>query len=68
MWDVVFTRVPAPGEDERDAFVHRMDHYVLGPAPYGKNIVPDETRDQITTRWKGYLEKYGYGASGAGDR
>ena len=41
MWDVVFSRVPAAGEDEQDAFVHRMDHYILGPAPYGKNIVPD---------------------------
>jgi hypothetical protein len=41
MWDVVFTRVPSPDEDEQDAFVHRMDHYILGPAPYGKNIVPD---------------------------
>lgn len=41
MWDVVFTRVPSPDDDEQDAFVHRMDHYVLGPAPYGKNIVPD---------------------------
>jgi hypothetical protein len=41
MWNVVFSRVPEPGEDEQDAFVHRMDHYILGPAPYGRNIVPD---------------------------
>jgi len=41
MWDVVFTRVPESGDDELGAFVHRMDHYILGPAPYGMNIIPD---------------------------
>jgi hypothetical protein len=41
MWNVVFTRVPQSGDEEPGAFVHRMDHYILGPAPYGMNIIPD---------------------------
>jgi len=41
MWDVVYTRLPARGQTEDDSFVWSMDHYLLGPAPYGMDIVPD---------------------------
>jgi len=40
--DVVYTRVPEDGKEEGDAFVHELEHYTLGPAPYGVNIVPDQ--------------------------
>jgi hypothetical protein len=39
---VVYTRVPRDGEEVDGAFVHELDHYVLGPAPYGVDIVPDQ--------------------------
>jgi hypothetical protein len=39
--DLVFVRVPTPAEPERTARIHRLEHYVLGPAPYGMEIVPD---------------------------
>jgi hypothetical protein len=40
MWNVVYTRVPKPGETV-EGFLWSEDHYVLGPAPYGKDIIPD---------------------------
>ncbi len=42
MWDVVFLRVPDDPEAAR-AGVHRLDYHVLGPAPYGADIVADGT-------------------------
>ena len=40
LFDVVYTRVPTP-DQTTEAFIHEMPHYVLGPAPYGRNIVDD---------------------------
>jgi len=41
MWDVVYTRLPETDSADDDAVVHSLDHYILGPAPYGIDIVPD---------------------------
>ncbi|MCP3906374.1 MAG: hypothetical protein GY715_22365 [Planctomycetes bacterium] len=41
---VVYTRVPAGGDgaaDDDEAFVHDLERHVLGPAPYGVDIIPD---------------------------
>lgn len=40
MRDVVFTTIPGP--DQEEASLQRLDHYVLGPLAYGKDIVPDK--------------------------
>ena len=47
MWDVVFARVPYTKRTEQseEHFVHQMEHYVLGPAPWGDEIVPDSGDD-----------------------
>ncbi|MBT8486296.1 MAG: hypothetical protein HKO59_10175 [Phycisphaerales bacterium] len=39
--EVVYTRIPETPDEDGDAFVHRMDRYVLGPAPYSIDIVTD---------------------------
>ena len=42
--NVVYTRVPSERETEasdEDAFVHSMEHYILGPVPYGVDIIHD---------------------------
>jgi hypothetical protein len=41
--DVVYTRVPIEdGENpSRDQYLLELEHYVLGPAPYGVDIVTD---------------------------
>ena len=41
MWDVVYTRVPDPKEENQDAYTYTLEHYVLGPAPYRFDIVAD---------------------------
>jgi hypothetical protein len=41
MWNVVYTRVPEPREENQKAFTHALEHYVLGPAPYKFDIVAD---------------------------
>ena len=54
--EVVYTRLPDPRDTEQESFVHTLDHYTLGPAPYGMNIVadggsersqPDRTPDEL---------------------
>jgi hypothetical protein len=55
LWEVSFTRVPDDEEipkDEAPSFVHTMDHYIIGPAPYGADIIPDaaSARDLIPPR------------------
>lgn len=41
MRDVVFVRVPRLREEGREAAIHHLDRYTLGPAPYNVDIVPD---------------------------
>ncbi|UCD76468.1 MAG: hypothetical protein JSV91_05995 [Phycisphaerales bacterium] len=43
MWNVVFARAPYTMRNQQSAdhFLHRMDHYVLGPAPWEGDIIPD---------------------------
>lgn len=43
MWGVVYTRAPYTRRNEKsqDHFLHEMDHFVLGPASLGIDIVPD---------------------------
>ena len=40
LWDVVYTRVPGEGDQDasRDQYLLELEHYVLGPAPYGVDI------------------------------
>jgi hypothetical protein len=40
LFDVVYTRVPDPDEDT-EALIHEMPHYVLGPVSYGRDIIDD---------------------------
>lgn len=42
MWDVVFLRVP-DGEEAPPAGLNTLAYHVLGPAPYGADIVADGT-------------------------
>jgi hypothetical protein len=46
--DVAFTRVPEPDEEVADHYVLALDHHVLGPAPYGINIIGES--DKATRR------------------
>jgi hypothetical protein len=41
--DVVYMRIPDEGKPEEgvESFMHHLDHYRLGPAPYGADIVLD---------------------------
>jgi hypothetical protein len=39
--DVVFTRVPDAEANGPDHHLLRLEHHVLGPVPYGADIVPD---------------------------
>ncbi len=41
MWNVVYTRVPLPNEATDESYVWNLDRYVLGPAPYGMDIIAD---------------------------
>jgi hypothetical protein len=41
MWNVVYTVAPDAANAETESYVYRKDHYLLGPAPYGVDIVPD---------------------------
>lgn len=41
MWDVVFTRTPDGRKPDGDSYVHRLDYHLVGPAPYGADIVRD---------------------------
>jgi len=43
MWDVVFARMPDSSDPNAEHTLQHMDRYVLGPLPYPKDIVPDET-------------------------
>ena len=40
MWDVVV--VQAPGNEDAEGALIDMDRYILGPIPYGIDIVPDK--------------------------
>ena len=41
MWEVVVTRVPDLGEKDPDERLVELPRYILGPIPYGVDIVPD---------------------------
>ena len=47
MWDVVFARAPYTmrNQQSEEHFLHEMEHYVLGPAPWGDEIIPDSGDD-----------------------
>lgn len=42
LYDVTYMRVPEDDE-EGEAYVHELERWTLGPAPYGEDIVPDGT-------------------------
>ena len=56
------------GLNEFDRALPALREYVARTADYKTNRyqISPETREQIATRWKGYIEKYGYGPRDTG--
>ncbi len=50
------------GLEDFEAVRSKLEEFVAGQKDYKTNVheLPDDIRTQIQTRWKGYLERYGY--------